>query len=386
VRAFVIGYDDRKPTARELEQMKQLVRQGMQQGALGLSTPLIYAPATYARTSELIELTKAAAEYGGMYISHIRDEGDDGHQQEAVEEVATICRAAKVSAEIWHLKCAGKAAWGNMPTVVAQIQRLRDSGADISADVYPYIASSNDLDATLPSWVQDGGIDKMLKRLKNKTVRARMKRELKKSNQGLGVNFEGIMISSVNNPSLKQFEGKRLIEVARGWKKEPYEALFDFILQDSSRTGKVTFSMNEDDLREAMKQHWTSFCTDANARALDGPLFEGMPHPRSYGSMARVFAKYVRSDKLLSLEEAIRKMTTQPAQRVGLKNRGALKEGYFADVVVFDPNTVQDLATFENPHRYSVGISQTIVNGKVVWEDGAWTGSLSGRAVRKNVD
>jgi N-acyl-D-aspartate/D-glutamate deacylase len=194
------------------------------------------------------------------------------------------------------------------------------------------------------------------------------------------------MISSVSNPALKQFEGKRLIEVARVWKKAPYEALFDFILQDSSRTGKVTFSMSEKDLRAAMKQPWTSFCTDANARALDGPLYEGLPHPRSYGSMARVLAKYVREDKLLSLEDAIRKMTSQPARRVGLKNRGVLKEGFYADVVVFDPNTVQDKATFENPHQYSIGISQTIVNGQIVWENGAWTGNLPGRAVRKNQD
>ncbi len=380
VRAYVIGYDDRPPTPPELDQMKQLVRQAMQQGALGLSTLLIYAPATYAKTPELVELAKVAAEYGGLYFSHIRDEGK--REVEAIYEAADIGRAAKIPVEIWHLKAAGKQNWKTMTRIVGLIQQHRDEGIDMRANVYPYIASGNALDATLPGWVHDGGTKKFLERLQDKAIREKIKNELVGKNVEEEFHPEGIMIAGVENPALKQFEGKRLTEIAAVWKKSPIDALMDFILADSSRTGKINFSMNEEDLRIAMSQPWTSFCTDASALATDGPLSDRKPHPRAYGSFPRVLGKYVREEKLLSLEEAIRKMTSLPASRAGLKERGILKPGFYADVVVFDPATVNDKATFENPHQYSVGINAVFVNGQTVWEEGKFTRTLPGRALR----
>ncbi len=382
VREYVIGYDDRDPTPDELEHMKQLIRTAMQQGALGVSSSLIYAPATYAKTQELMELAKAAAEYGGMYISHIRDEGDNGKQEEAVFEAADIAAAANSPVEIWHLKVAGKQSWGTMSKIVNLIRDQRERSIDMAANVYPYIASSNSLDESIPGWVHDGGTKKLLERLSDKETRTKIRDELKQSNKRAGIDFEGIMIAQVNNPGLKQFEGKRLSEIARSWKQDPYEAMFDFILKDSSRTSRIKFSMHEEDLRLAMGQPWTSFCTDAGARATDGPLFEGKPHPRAYGSFPRVLSRYVREAKLFSLEDAIRKMTSLPANRVGLRDRGVLKPGMFADVVVFDPNSVRDKATFEDPHQYSEGIEYVFVNGTAVWENGKFLGNFPGRAIR----
>ncbi|MBI4429195.1 MAG: D-aminoacylase [Ignavibacteriales bacterium] len=382
VRAYVVGYDDRDPTPEELEQMRQLVRTAMRQGALGVSSSLIYAPAIYAKTQELMELAKAAAELGGMYISHIRDEGDRGKQAEALFEAADIARTANCPVEIWHLKVAGKQNWGTMNRVVNLIRDQRERGIDMAANVYPYTASSNALDESIPGWVHDGGTARFLERLADKALRKKIRDELRQSNNRTGVDFEGIMIAQVNNAELKPFEGKRLSEVARTWKKDPYEAMFDFILLDQSRTSRIKFSMHEEDLRLAMGQPWTSFCTDAGNRAADGPLAEGKPHPRAYGSFTRILGHYVRDVKLLSLEEAIRKMTSLPANRVGLKDRGVLRPGTYADVVVFDPDTVADKATFENPHQYSVGVEFVFVNGKVVWENGTFTGNLPGKVIR----
>lgn len=382
VRICVVGYDNRAPSDQELETMKQLVRTSMEQGALGVSTSLIYAPATYSTTQELIELTKVAAEFGGMYISHIRDEGDEGKQVEAIYEAADIAKAAGCPVEIWHLKVAGRRNWGNMIDIVRVIGQLRTEGLDITADVYPYIASSNDLDASLPSWAHDGGREKLLARLADPADRKRMKEDMKKMYGGSGIPFEDIMISNVGKTELKSLEGRRLMSVATEWKKDPYDALFDLLLQDSSRTGKITFSMSEQDLRMAMGQPWTSFCTDASLKALDGPFSEGMPHPRAYGSMTRVLGRYVREERILTLEDAVRKMTSQPAQRVGLRDRGLLKPGFFADIVVFDPDSVTDLATFEQPHQYSRGVEHVLVNGKSVWNGTEWGGNYSGRALR----
>ncbi|MEK6755593.1 MAG: D-aminoacylase [Bacteroidota bacterium] len=380
VRACVIGYDDREPTTEELDQMKQLVREAMHQGALGLSTSLEYTPAMYAKTQELIELAKVAAEFGGIYVTHLRDEED--RIVEAILEAADISRAAKIPVEIWHLKVAEKPNWGKMPEIVRLIQQHRNQGIDMTADQYPYIAFSNSLSSAIPGWAQEGGTEKLLQRLNDPDVRKRIRKELAIRNRNTGLDFKGMMISSVSNPSLKQWEGKRLTEVAAAWKKDPYETMFDFILADSARTGRVAFAMTEEDLKMGMAQHWVSFCTDANARATDGPLYEGRPHPRAYGSFPRILAKYVREDKLLSLEDAIRKMTSLPAQRVGLRERGILKPGFYADVVVFDPATVTDNATFENPHQYSEGVSLVLVNGKPVWEDGKFTGNLPGKVLR----
>jgi dihydroorotase/N-acyl-D-amino-acid deacylase len=380
VRAYVIGYDNREPTPEELDKMKRLVREAMQQGALGLSTSLEYTPAMYAKTQELIELAKVAAEFGGIYVTHLRDEED--RIVEAILEAADIARAARIPVEIWHLKVAEKPNWGKMPQIVQLIQQHRNQGIDMTADQYPYIAFSNSLSSPIPGWAHEGGTEKLLQRLKDFDVRKRIRNELAATNRNKGVDFNGIMISSVTNPDLKQWEGKRLTEVAAAWKKDPYNTMFDFILADSARTARVAFAMTEEDLKMGMAQHWVSFCTDANARATDGPLYEGKPHPRAYGSFPRILAKYVRQDKLLSLEDAVRKMTSLPAQRVGLKERGILKPGFYADVVIFDPASVTDKATFENPHQYSEGVSLVLVNGKPVWEDGKFAGNLPGKILR----
>jgi dihydroorotase/N-acyl-D-amino-acid deacylase len=360
--------------------MKLLVREAMQQGALGLSSSLEYTPAMYAKTQELIELAKVAAEFGGIYVTHLRDEED--RIVEAILEAADIARAARIPVEIWHLKVAEKPNWGKMPQIVQLIQQHRNQGIDMTADQYPYIAFSNSLSSPIPGWAHEGGTEKLLQRLKDPDVRKRIRNELAATNRNKGVDFNGIMISSVTNPDLKQWEGKRLTEVAAAWKKDSYDTMFDFILADSARTARVAFAMTEEDLKMGMAQHWVSFCTDANARATDGPLYEGKPHPRAYGSFPRILAKYVRQDKLLSLEDAVRKMTSLPAQRVGLKERGILKPGFYADVVIFDPASVTDKATFENPHQYSEGVSLVLVNGTPVWEDGKFTGNLPGKILR----
>jgi dihydroorotase/N-acyl-D-amino-acid deacylase len=380
VRAYVIGYDNREPTPEELDKMKLLVREAMLQGALGLSSALEYTPAMYAKTQELIELAKVAAEFGGIYVTHLRDEED--RIVEAILEAADISRAARIPVEIWHLKVAEKPNWGKMPQIVQLIQQHRNQGIDMTADQYPYIAFSNSLSSPIPGWAHEGGTEKLLQRLKDPDVRKRIRNELAATNRNKGVDFNGIMISSVTNPDLKQWEGKRLTEVAAAWKKDPYNTMFDFILADSARTARVAFAMTEEDLKMGMAQHWVSFCTDANAKATDGPLYEGKPHPRAYGSFPRILAKYVRQDKLLSLEDAVRKMTSLPAQRVGLKERGILKPGFYADVVIFDPASVTDRATFENPHQYSEGVSLVLVNGKPVWEEGKFTGNLPGKILR----
>ncbi len=380
VREYVIGFENREPTAPEMDQMRQLVREAMQQGALGVSTALEYTPAMYAKTPELIELAKASAEFGGIYVTHIRNEQEK--IVEAVLEAADIGRAAKIPVEIWHLKTAEKPNWGRMSEIVRIIQQHRNQGIDMSADVYPYIAFGNSLSAPLPGWIQEGGTAKLLERLKDPMMRKQARKELEASGKSRGMDFHLMMISYVSNPALKQWEGRRLTEVASAWKKDPIETMFDFIIADSARTSRVVFAMTEEDLRMAMGQPWVSFCTDASARALDGPLFEGRPHPRAYGSFPRILALYVRESKILSLEDAIRKMTSLPAQRVGIKDRGILKQGSYADLVMFDPETVTDKATFENPHQYSEGMSLVVVNGKPVWENGKFTGNLPGRILR----
>jgi dihydroorotase/N-acyl-D-amino-acid deacylase len=334
----------------------------------------------YAKTPELIELAKVAAEYGGIYITHIRNEQE--RVVEAILEAADIARAAKIPVEIWHLKVAERANWGRMPEIVRLIQQHRDQGIDMTADQYPYIAFSNSLSALMPGWAQEGGTGKLLQRLRDSDVRKRIRVELQARDRNRGPDFQGMMITSVTNPDLKQWEGKRLTDVAAAWKKDPMETLFDFILADSARTGRVVFAMTEEDLRMGMAQPWVSFCTDASARATDGPLYEGKPHPRAYGSFPRILGKYVREEKLLSLEEAVRKMTSLPAQRVRLKDRGILKPGFYADITIFDPATVTDKATFENPHQYSEGVSHVLVNGKLVWDNGAFTGNLPGMVLR----
>jgi N-acyl-D-aspartate/D-glutamate deacylase len=385
VREYVIGYENREPTPQELEAMKQLVREAMQQGALGLSTSLVYAPAAYAKTQELIELAKAATEYGGIYISHVRDEGDKLIQ--SLLEAADIGRGASIPVHVWHLKVSGKQNWGTMVNVVKLFNVHREQGLDMTADLYSYPAGATSLDATMPGWAMEGGRAKLLERLKDPMAVGRIKVQLEegafdRQNFYRDAGPEGILLSVIDNPDFKKYEGKRLSEVAREWKKSPADALIELLITDSARSGAIYFLMSEEDVRMAMAQPWTAFNTDSPASATDGPLNIARPHPRAYGSFTRALGKYVREERLIPLEEAVRKMTSFPAQRVGLHGRGLLKPGYFADVVVFDTERVTDKATFENPHQYSEGIDVVLVNGQPVWEGGTFTGNLPGRALR----
>jgi N-acyl-D-amino-acid deacylase len=385
VREVVIGFDNRPPSPPELDRMKSLVGQAMQQGALGLSTALVYAPAVYAGTPELIELAKVAGEHGGIYISHIRDERDQEIQ--ALYEASDIGRGGRVPVEIWHLKVAGKQNWGKMTEVTRLLGALRADGIDISANIYPYTASATSLSASVPTWVLDGGREKMLERLRDARVRARIRKELESTAKGpenfyRGTGAEGIMLSSVENPALKPYEGAMLSAVAAAWKKHPIEALLDIIAADSGRTGAIYFSMAERDIRMAMAQPWVSFCTDHEGVATDGPLATGRPHPRAFGSFPRILGRYVRDEKVLTLEDAVRKMTSLPAQRTGLIDRGLLRPGSYADLVLFDLPHVHDAATYDNPFQYSEGIDLVVVNGQAVWEAGQFTGNTPGMILR----
>ncbi|MCI0708076.1 MAG: D-aminoacylase [Ignavibacteriae bacterium] len=385
LREYVIGFDNREPTAEELQQMKDLVDQAMHQGALGLSTSLVYAPAVYAKTAELIELAKVAAEHGGIYISHVRDEGDKLVQ--SVLEAGDIGREAKLPVHIWHLKVSGKRNWGKMLDILKLIESHRKQGIDMTADLYSYTAGATGLSATMPGWALEGGSKKLLERLQDEIDRGTIRAQLQ-SDKFDRQNFyrdsgpEGVLISSVYDPALKKYEGKRLSEIAKDEKKDPIDVLFELLEADSARTGAIYFMMGENDVRLALAHSWTSFNTDYNGVATDGPLSTAKPHPRTYGSFARILGKYVREEGVMTMEEAIRKMTSLAASRVGLKDRGVLKPGFYADVVVFDPATVTDKATFEEPHQYSEGIEVVLVNGQPVWESKAFTGNLPGMVLR----
>src|SRR5215813_5999482 len=343
VREAVLGDVDRAPTPLELRTMKALVEQAMQQGAMGLSTALIYPPGHYAKTEELIELAKVASQYGGIYATHMRSEGQS--ETAAIEDALRIGREAS-------LPVVGKARWGSMPRVAAMIQAARDSGLDVSADMYPYVAGATALASSLPPWVADGGLPKLLERLRDPAIRARIKKEMAEDhaeweNLYLGAGgAPGVMVASVINKDLKQFTGKTVAQIAAEQKKDPLDALFDFVLADNGQTGALYFIANEDDLQYGLKQPWTSIGLDANEASLDGLLFEPHGHPRAFGSMPRFLGHYVRDLKIISLEQAVRKITSLPAQRQGLVNRGLLKGGFFADVTVFDPSTITDKATY----------------------------------------
>ena len=385
VREAVVGFDDRPPSTAELDQMKSLVAKAMEQGAFGLSTALVYAPAVYAGTPELIELAKVAGQYGGIYITHIRDERD--REIEALYEASDVARGGRLPVEVWHLKVAGKQNWGRMSDVTRLITRFRSDGLDISANIYPYTASATSLTAAIPTWAQEGGRDRMLQRLRDPRVRSRIRTELESTKRGpenfyRGTGAEGILLSSVDNPTLKPYEGATLSAVAAAWKRHPIEALLDVILADSGRTDAIYFSMEEQDIRMAMAQPWVSFCTDHEGVATDGPLATGKPHPRAYGSFPRILGKYVRDEKVLTIEDAVRKMTSLPAQRTGLADRGFLRPGFYADLVLFDLATVRDRATYAQPHQYSEGIDLVVINGQAVWETGRFTGNLPGRILR----
>lgn len=386
VREYVIGYDHRNPTKTELEQMKELVAQAMRDGAFGLSSSLQYAPAYYASESELVELAKVARQYGGIYATHQRSEANT--IDASLNEVFAIALKANIRVEIWHLKTAYKKNWGRMPHVLKRIEQVRAHAIDVSANIYPYIAGSTSLTASLPPWTHDGGTEKMLSRLRDSWWRQELKKQISQDTNGweniyLGSGGpEGVLVSSVTNRELESLQGKRLSEIARLQKKDPLDALFDLILADHGQTGAIYFMMSEDDMRAAMKSPFVTFCTDSGARATDGPLSGSKSHPRGWGSYPRILGKYVREERLLSLETAINKMTGAPAARVGLRDRGLLREGLFADITIFNPSTVIDRATFEAPNQYPVGIEYVLVNGQLSVDKGQRTPALAGRALR----
>ena len=386
VREVVLGYADRQPTAAQLEEMRSLVRTAMQEGAVGVSTSLEYPPAPYARTEELIALATEAAQFGGIYATHMRSEGDAVLQ--SIDETARIGREAHIPVEIWHLKVAGQTNFGRMPEVVAKINAARAQGIDIAADTYAYTAWFNGLSAFIPSWAHDGGEEKLVARLKDPATRARIKRELLLPSTAWDNEWqeitgpEAIMIGVVQNPQLLQFQGKRLSEVAKIWNKDPMDALFDFLIEDHAFTGCAVFGMSEPDVTLALQQPWVAINNDSSGTAPEGRLGTEHPHPRAYGTFPRILRKYVREDKVLTLEDAIRKMSALPAQRMRLTDRGVLKEGMWADVVIFDPATIRDLATFEKPNQLSQGMEYVLVNGISVIEEGKMTGKLPGKVLR----
>jgi N-acyl-D-amino-acid deacylase len=386
VREYVVGFDNRPPTPAELEQMKQLVAAAMKDGALGLSTSLQYVPARFANTDEIVALAKVARQYGGIYATHQRSEANA--LDESLAEVFQIASRAQIPVEIWHLKTAYKKNWGRMPEVLAKIKRARAAGFDITADIYPYIAGSTSLSACLPPWALEGGSEKMLARLRDAKIRERLKREISTDSKdweniylGSG-GAPGVLIGSVVNRDLEGMQGKRVSQIAEEQGKDPLDALFDLILADHGQTGAIYFMMSEDDMRAAMRAPFVSFCTDSGARANDGPLAGSKSHPRGWGSYPRILGRYVRDENLLTLAEAVHKMTGLPAQRVGLHDRGLLRSGFYADLTIFDPRTVMDRATFEMPNQYPEGIKYVIVNGQISVDDGQRTAALAGRVLR----
>ena len=385
VRRMVLGDDDKQPSPTQLDQMKELVRAGMQDGAVGVSTSLEYAPAPYAKTDELIALASEAAKFGGIYATHMRNESDS--VLEAIDEALRIGREAHIPVEIWHIKVAGKNNWGRMPEVVAKINTARASGADVSADTYAYTAWYNDFSAFIPPWAHDGGTAKLVERLKDPSSRARIRKDMLTPSRDWDNEWqeipgpEAIMIGAVQNPALLPTQGKRLSEIAKLWNKDPMDALFDFLIQDTN-TGVAVFGMSQPDVTLALQQPWVSVDNDSEGASPEGLLGQAHPHPRAYGTFPRVLAKYVREEKALSLEDAIRKFTALPAQRMRLTDRGVLKAGMWADVVIFDPATVRDRATFDNPNQLSEGMEYVLVNGVPVIDQGKMTGALPGKVLR----
>jgi len=386
IRRLVIGASDRASTPEELKDMEIAVDDAMSDGAMGVSSALIYAPGSYARTEELIALAKAAAAKGGVYASHIRNEGDS--ETQALNEAFRIGREANIPVQIFHLKVSGKQNWGKMPQVVDAIEQARASGIDVTANQYPYIASATSLGAIIPPKYHDGGTDAFVARLKDPTTRAQIRQELEEGSgafenmwRGTG-GPSGVMVVSVLNPEFRKFEGKTVGQIAQMENKDPLDAAMDLIVADRDNVGAVYFSMSEEDVKLAMRQPWVSVGTDYGEVSPTGPLGESKSHPRAYGSFARILGKYVRDEHNLRMEDAIRKFTSLPAQQVKLENRGLLRPGYFADITVFDPAKVKDMATFADPNRTSVGFEYVFVNGVLALEHDKVTGQMGGRPLR----
>lgn len=386
VRTLVLGERDVAPTPSQLKQMQALVHQAMEEGALGVTTMLIYAPANFARTPELIALAQESARCGGIYSAHMRSEGD--RIEAAVQETIDIAKASGAPAEIYHLKLAGKDNWGKLDRVVGMVEAARGAGVRVSANMYTYTAGATGLDAAMPLWVQDGGLEAWIARLKDPAIRAKVVAEMRIAHPGTWENLygaagaQGVLLLAFKNPKLKPLTGKTLAEVAKSRGVSPEDAAIDLVIEDGSRVGVGYFLMSEANVRRQVALPWVSFGSDEQGDAPEGVFLLSAAHPRAYGNFARVFAQYVRKDHVISIEEAVRKLAALPADNLFLKDRGHLAAGYFADVVVFDPNTIQDHATYDRPHQLSTGVSQVIVNGKFALRDGKPTGAATGRVVR----
>ena len=387
VRQIVIGNANRAPTPDELKDMEIAVDDAMSDGAMGLSTSLIYAPGNYATTEELIALAKAAAAKGGVYASHMRSEGDA--EFDALNEAFRIGREANIPVQIFHLKVAGKQNWGNMPKVIAAIEAARAGGLDVTANQYPYVAGGTSLGAIVPPKYHDGGADALVTRLKAPAIRAQIRTDLQSKGGGFenlwlssGSTGEGVLVASVLNTDLKAYEGKTVAQIARMQNKDPLDAALDLIAADRDNVGAIYFMMSEDEVKLALRQPWVSVGTDHPEVSPTGPLSEGKAHPRGYGSFARILGKYVRDEQVITLEDAIRKFSSLPAQQVKLENRGLLRLGYFADITIFNPATVKDVATFDDPNRTSVGFEYVFVNGVLALEHDKVTGQMGGRPLR----
>ncbi len=387
VRTHEIGYENRAPRPEELERMKALTKQAMEEGAMGVTTALIYAPANYATTEELIELNKIAGEYGGMYIAHIRSEGNSIF--EAIDETIRIAREAGLPAEIYHLKLSGKDNWSKLDSVIAVIDKANRDGIHITADMYTYTAGATGLDAAMPPWVQAGGIKEWIRRLKDPKIRKQVLQEMRtptnkwENLMRLAGDPGKVLLLGFTNDSLRRnFTGKTLDQVSKIYGKSPEETAMDLVITDSTRVEAAYFLMTEENVKRQIALPWVSFGSDAGSPAAEGLFLKYKDHPRAYGNFARLLGKYVREEKVIPLEEAIRKLTSLPSGNLKIRDRGLLAPGYFADVVVFDPATIQDHATFENPHQYSTGMQHVFVNGIQVLKGGEHTGAKPGRAVR----
>src|SRR5438045_627378 len=385
IRENVIGFEDKQPTTQQLDEMRELVRKEMEAGALGIGTSLIYPPAFYAKTEELIELCKVAAKYQGKYVSHIRSEGNQ--LLPALEELIRISREAGLPAEVYHIKAAGKKNWPLLDQMIARLEGARKEGLKITADMYAYAASGTGLDACLPPWTQDGGYPALFTRLRDKATREKIAAEVRTDSDAweniyLSVGSpDKILLVGFKSELLKPLTGKSLAEVAKVRGKDPVETIMDLLVEDESRISAIYFEMSEENVRKEMTKPWISFGSDEASQALEGVFLKSNPHPRAYGNFARVLGKYVREEKLTSLGEAVRRLSGLPATNLGLDHRGFTKEGMFADIVVFDPTTIADRATFAQPHQYAAGVKHVFVNGQQVLKDGEHTGATPGRAL-----
>jgi N-acyl-D-amino-acid deacylase len=383
IREQVLGMQNRTPTADELQREQDILDRAMQQGAFGFATALIYPPASYTNTDELVALARVASKYGGVYISHVR--GESFRVKDAIGEAIDIGRQAGLPVVVYHLKIGAKANWGHMDEIRAEIDEARARGVNVSACQYPYTAGGTNLPATLPGWAQEGGREKMLERLKNPAERARMRRDVEANTEVEnllgGATFDGIQIASVPPDKDQSIVGKRLSQIAAERHQENWDTLFSILIENDGRVSALFHMMSEDDVKTAMRYPWVSVGTDSDARRPDGPLGSGQPHPRSYGTFPRILGRYVRDEHVLPLPEAIRKMTSLAASQMKIADRGSVKEGFFADLVVFDPKTVADTATFEKPQQYPIGIETVIVNGTVTVDAGRHTGAHAGRAL-----